>query len=99
MELEYETLSKEDYTVTYKTMSANNSEGLKDGDYITEPFTGYQVKTYQCKYSKDKKELISRDYIDRSDYRKRDGVICRIDSNTGGFGGGVVTDGDGQLPD
>ena len=99
IEMEYETLSKEEYSVTYKTMSANNTDGYKDGDYITEPFTGYQVKTYRCKYHKDTKELISRDYVDRSTYKKRDGVICRIEGTTSGFGGGVVTDGDGQLPD
>lgn len=99
VELEYETLSKEDYSVSYQTMSPNNSDGLKDGDYITEPYTGYTVKTYRCKHNNSTKELISRDYIDRSTYSKRDGVICRIEENTSGFGGGVVTDGDGALPD
>jgi vancomycin resistance protein YoaR len=99
IEMEYEALSKEEYSVSYKTMSANNTDGYKDGDYITEPFTGYQVKTYRCKYHKDTKELISRDYVDRSTYKKRDGVICRIEGTASGFGGGIVTDGDGQLPD
>lgn len=98
VELEYETISSEDYKVTYQAMSANNAQGLKDGDYITEPYTGYHVKTYRCKYNSETKELVSRDFIDESVYKKRDGVICRIDGGSSGIGGGVITDGDGALP-
>lgn len=98
IELEYETISKEEYSVSYQTMPANNSEGYKDGDYITEPYTGYQVKTYCCKYDKETKELLSKDLIDQTVYKKRDGVICRIEGNSSGIGGGIITDGDGALP-
>ncbi|MBQ8358817.1 MAG: VanW family protein [Oscillospiraceae bacterium] len=98
IELEYETISEEDYSVSYKTMAADNSEGYKDGDYITEPYKGYQVKTYRCKYNSETKELISRDFIDQSVYKKRDGVICRIEGNSSGIGGGVISDNDGALP-
>lgn len=98
IELEYETISKEDYSVSYQTMSADNTGGYKDGDYITEPYTGYHVKTYRCKYSSETKELISRDYIDQSVYKKRDGVICKIEGSSSGFGGGTVTDDNGALP-
>lgn len=98
IELEYETISKEDYSVSYQTMSANNPEGYKDGDYITEPYTGYHVKTYRCKYDNETKELISRDYIDQSVYKKRNGLICKIEGSSSGFGGGTVTDGNGALP-
>lgn len=100
VELEYETLSTEDYSVSYQTLNVNNPGGYKDGDYITEPYTGYHIKTYRCKYNNDTKELISRDYIDQSVYKKRDGVICKIDTGSFGFGGGVITDdGNGALPD
>ena len=100
VELEYETISTEDYSVSYKTMNANNSGGYKDGDYITDPYTGYRVKTYRCKYSNETNKLLSRDFIDQSVYKKRDGVICRIDGGSSGFGGGTITDdGNGALPD
>lgn len=101
IKLEYEELSKLEYSISYKTMSPSNAEGYKDGDYITEPYTGYQIKTYRCKYDKTTGELLSRDYIDQSSYKKRDGVICRIedDSSVGsengsesGIGNGRVTE-------
>ena len=107
VKIEEEVLNTYDYSVSYQSMSANNSEGLKDGDYITEPYTGYDVKTYRCKYNKQTGELISKDLEDESNYRKRDGVICQIkggssdpDSGIGypGIGGGVITDGPGALP-
>lgn len=98
VELEYETLSTVDYSVTYQTLPANNAEGYKNGDYIVEPYTGYTVKAYRCKYDSETKELISRDLIDQSVYKKRDGVICKIEGSTQGIGGGV-SDEDGALPD
>lgn len=104
VEMEYEILSEESCTTTYKTMSANNAEGYKNGDYIVVPYKGYSVKTYRCKYDKQTNEQISRQLEDSSDYRKRDGVICEIpdatdtgSSSNQGIGGGV-TDGNGALP-
>ena len=79
VKMEYEVLNTYDYDVTYQTMAANNAEGYKDGDYIEEPYTGYDVKTYRCKYSKETDELISRDLEATSNYRKRDGIICKIE--------------------
>lgn len=84
IKLEYEEISTTDYSITYQTMAANNAEGYKDGDYITQPYTGHVVKTYQCKYSNETEELISRDFVDQSSYNKRDGVICRIEGSTDG---------------
>lgn len=109
VKMEYETLSTYDYAITYKTMAANNPEGYKDGDYIIDPYTGYDVKTYRCKYSKANDELLMRNFEDESKYRSRDGVICKIEggSQSGssasdvevpGIGGGVITDGPGALP-
>lgn len=107
VEMEHEIISQEDYTVSYKTMPANNSDGYRDGDYITEPYTGYKIKTYRCRYNNETKELIARDFVDQSVYRKRDGVICSIEGsnaadndsgNNMGIGSGVVSDSDGALP-
>ena len=108
VELEPEILSTTEYKTTYKTMSKNNSDGYKDGDYITEPYTGYDVNTYLCKYALDSDTQLSRELIAHSVYRKRDAVVCKIEDNSSsnpdtddhatGIGGGGITDDDGDLP-
>lgn len=104
VELESEVVSSTEYKTTYKTMRADNSEGYKNGDYITEPYTGYDIKTYLCKYEKDGQELLSRDFITQSVYQKRDAVICKIDGSaadntaSSGIGGAGITDAPGALP-
>ena len=107
VKMEYEVLATYNYETSYKTMEANNTQGYKDGDYITEPYTGYDVKTYRCKYSKDSDELISKELEATSNYSKRDAVICKIedskpndnnsDSPLPGIGNGAVTE-EGALP-
>lgn len=111
IEMDYKILNTYEYSTTYKEMSANNSEGYKDGDYIVDPYTGYDVETYKCKYDKTTKALLSKDLVDTSNYRKRDAVICKIKEDTpvtdptdpvtpsdpGGNGG--ISDGAGALPD
>lgn len=78
VKMEYEVLNTYDYELTYQTMAENNPDGYKNGDYIEEPFTGYDIKTYRCKYDKLTDELISKDLEATSNYRKRDGVVCKI---------------------
>lgn len=94
VKMEYEVLATYAYSTTYQTMSAGNSEGYKDGDYITEPHTGYTVQTYRCKYSKDTDELLSKDKEDASYYSKCDAVVCVIGGSGGsqGIGNGGVTE-------
>ncbi len=99
MEMEYEVLNTYDYAITYQTMSADNPDGLRNGDYIVEPYVGYDVKTYRCKYDKTTKKLLSREFEDDANYRSRDGVICKIDGNSSsnstdlpGIGNGRVTE-------
>ncbi len=106
VKMEYEKLKTYDYSTTYKTLSADNPEGYKNGDYIVEPSIGYDVKTYRCRYDKKTDALISRDFEASSSYRKRDAVICKIDSavspdtgsSTPTIGGGI-SDAMGALPD
>ena len=95
VKMEYEVLATYAYSTTYQTMSAGNSQGYKDGDYITEPHTGYTVQTYRCKYKKGTDELISKEKEDASYYNKCDAVICVIGSSGGsqGIGNGGVTEG------
>lgn len=102
VELEYEVLATYSYDTTYQTMSADNSGGYRNGDYITEPHTGYSIKTYRCKYNKETNERISKDEEDASYYNKCDAVICVISGESSnpsqGIGNGGVTDADGALP-
>ena len=106
VKIEYEVLDTNSYNLSYKTYPANNAEGYKNGDYVVEPYTGYDVKTYRCKYSKETNALLSRDFEASSKYRKRDGVICQIEGSSQispettlpGIGSGTITDGNGALP-
>lgn len=104
IKMEYDVLNTYDYAVTYKTYSANNAAGYKNGDYIVKPYTGYDVKTYRCKYSKQDDSLLSKNFEDESKYKSRDGIICKIPNSTEstprpnlGIGGGAVTDAPGAL--
>jgi len=78
VKMEYEVLNTKPYSTSYQVMSADNSEGYKDGDVIVTPYTGYDVNTYRCKYDKETDALISKDFEAASYYRKRDEVICKI---------------------
>lgn len=80
VEMEYAVTGTEPYKTTYKDYPADNTEGYKDGEEIVSPYTGYTAVTYRCKYKKDTKELISKDFEAKSVYNKRDAVICRIES-------------------
>lgn len=111
IEMDYKILNTYEYSTTYREMSANNSEGYKDGDFIVTPYTGYDVEVYKCRYDKTTKALLSKDLVDTSNYRKRDAVVCKIKetsstvdptdpvvpSNPDGNGG--ISDGTGALPD
>ena len=82
VELESDILSTTEYKITYQTMAENNEDGYKDGDYITEPYNGYNVKTYLCKYDSVTNQQLSRELIAHSKYRTRDAVICKIEEKS-----------------
>lgn len=82
VKMEYEILSVKDYEVEYKEFPKDNEKGYKDGDIITTPYTGYTVKTYKCKYSKETNELISRDFEAKSTYKSRNQVVAKIIEET-----------------
>jgi len=95
------------YETTYQEMTADNKDGYKDGDVIVSPYTGHDVETYRCKYSKETNELISKDLEAVSNYRKRDAVICKIINDSQGSEdgtvppeliGGGIQDSEGALP-
>lgn len=78
VKMEYEVLDVYKYDTVYKEMTSDNKDGYKDGDVINSPYTGFNIKTYKCKYSKETDELISRAMEEHSIYSKRDKLICKI---------------------
>ncbi len=78
VKMEYSVLDVYNYDTVYKEMTADNKEGYKNGDVINSPYTGFNIKTYKCKYSKQTDELISRALEEHSIYSKRDKLVCKI---------------------
>ena len=78
VKMEYEILDTIGFDTVYKELPPDNEKGLADGDVMTTPYTGYKVKTYKLRYSKETDALISRDFEANSNYKKRDKVICKI---------------------
>ena len=78
VKMEYEVIATYGSKEEIKEYPPNNEKGYKDGEVITTPYTGYDVKTYRCKYSKETGALISRDYEAFSDYKSRNKIICKI---------------------
>lgn len=103
VKMEYDVLKEYPSTTTYQTMEKGNKEGYKDGDYIVEPYKGYDVVTYRCTYEKATDKLIAKEKEATSNYKKRDGIICEItdapSAPSGGISGsgGGITD-SGSLP-
>lgn len=80
VKMEYEVLSETPSSTTTKQMTAQEAkeQGYDDGEYIVEPYNGYKVTTYRCKYDKKTNELLSKNEEATSEYRARDGVKCEI---------------------
>ena len=78
VEMEYEILRVYDWETVEKEFAPDNEKGYEDGEVIADPYTGYDVKTYKCKYDKATDKLISRDYEATSNFEKRDKTICKI---------------------
>lgn len=95
VEMEYEVLKEYPCKTTYQSMAADNKEGYKNGDYIVEPYKGYDVVTYRCTYNKQTKALISREKEATSNYKKRDGIICEITGASSKPSGGISGSGGG----
>ena len=80
VKLETEILSQINYDTVYQTMAADNPDGYKDGDVITTPYIGYKANSYLVKYKLGTNKEISRELIAYSEYKKRDKVICKIET-------------------
>lgn len=83
IEMEYEVIGSRSYETIYEEYPEdNNPEGYKDGEVIQTPYRGYTVKTYKCKYDKETKELIAREFDRTSTYKKRDKIVATIVKET-----------------
>lgn len=63
---------------TFEDFEHNNAEGYLDGDVIRKGITGYSVKTYKLKYSRQTGALKSRDYETGSRYATVDMLVARV---------------------
>ena len=91
IKMTYETVKgPEEGKTKYKVYAPDNKDGYKDGEVIQTPYTGYTIKTYRNKYSKDTKKLIESTLEATSVFQKRDKIICIIGDPT------APTDEDGK---
>lgn len=81
VKFESEFIAQIDYETVYKEMEADNKKGYKDGDVITDPYTGYKSKSYRVKYDKLTDEEIERTLECNDYYSARNKVICKIVGN------------------
>lgn len=80
IEMDYVIKSEDPAQTVEVSYPADNDQGYKDGEYIVEPYNGYEIETYKCKYDKQTKALLSKAWEATSVYRRRDGKICRIEA-------------------
>lgn len=79
VKMTYSVLETYDWEVVTKNIQSEaNEKAYQDGEVITTPYTGYDVETYKCKYSKETNQLLSTEYEAFSNYDKRDKVVAHI---------------------
>ena len=79
VKMEYEITGIKNPDVEY--VEYPSSSGYPDGKVLDGGATGYYVKTYKCKYSRETDELLSRDYETLSSYMTRNKVVVKIVDN------------------
>ena len=65
-------------TTTYQMMLPTNSQGYQDGDVIIAGIEGYQVSVLKEKTDNSTGNILSKNTVSTSEYKKRDEVIARI---------------------
>lgn len=78
VKMKWDEKEKTDWEEVYVLLTDANREQYAEfdiGDTIVTPYTGYEGKTWKCKYDKETGELISKDVEDESKYAKRDKQI------------------------
>ena len=69
---------KSEEVVQTMTASEAAAAGYKDGEVIQTAYTGYSVNTYKLKYSKETKELISKEKEAYSKYKSRNRITVSV---------------------
>ncbi len=82
VQLEYELVNELAPATVYQTMIADNVQGYHDGDILQEGCTGYDVRSFLCKYRKNGSALISRTQIAATHYNKLDEIVVRIEQQS-----------------
>lgn len=79
VQLEYEITNTYKPETEYEEYPFDNREGYEDGDVIQEGITGYQVKTYKCKYDRSSGVLLNRDFEATSRYSSAKRILAKVE--------------------
>ena len=79
IKVECKTAKTQEPPIRYEEFSWDNAEGYQDGDVLEEGITGYTVKTYQYKYSKETGALLGESVEATTTYQTRDQVVARVE--------------------
>ncbi len=63
----------------YEDFPHDNAEGYLDGDMIRKGITGYDVKTYKLKYSRETGDLLTKDYEASTRYASTNHLVARVE--------------------
>lgn len=79
IKLDYKVTETIEPEIKYEEFSWDNAEGYKDGDVIRAGVTGYTVKTYKYKYSKDGDTLIGESVESTSNYKSKEQIVAKVE--------------------
>lgn len=79
VKLDYEITKVSEPDTKYQVYTSDNLMNYEDGDVLVAGATGYQVKTYKLKYDRETNQLLSKDYITTTHYKKVDRVEVKIE--------------------
>ena len=77
--MDYEIAGTRAFQTEYEDYKHDNKEGYQDGDIIREGVPGYFIKTYRMKYDDKTGELISRDYVNTTQYLAVSKIVARVE--------------------
>ena len=78
VKFESEHLDTYPFEEEFKEFEADNEKGYKDGQVLTDPYTGYKSRSFRAKYDKATGKLIERTLENVDVYSTRNRVICKI---------------------
>lgn len=78
VKFESEHLDTYPFEEEFKEFEADNEKGYKDGQILTDPYTGYKSRSFRAKYDKVTGKLIERTLENVDVYSTRNRVICKI---------------------